>query len=46
MSKEIVITGAGSYTGRYIAQQFIKKGCKIRNFTNRPIKAGLFKPDS
>lgn len=36
MSKTSVVTGAFSYTGRYITKLLLEKGEKVRNFTNHP----------
>jgi nucleoside-diphosphate-sugar epimerase len=33
---KVAITGAQSYTGRYVAQRLLQKGSSILNFTNHP----------
>ena len=33
---KIAITGANSFTGRYVSEILLKKGINVVNFTNHP----------
>ena len=37
-----VVTGASSYTGRYVAQRLLDEGVSVRTLTRNPNREGLF----
>jgi hypothetical protein len=46
MSQKVVaITGAFSYTGKYVAELLLKRNWKIINFTNHPNREHNFTKD-
>jgi nucleoside-diphosphate-sugar epimerase len=41
----VAITGASSFTGRYVAEQLLTKGAQIVNLTNHPNRSWKINSD-